>query len=151
MSTLTTTQTETNAVATPESAVDTTVQTALPIRAAMQPPPPVGKKTFQTLSTDVKTLIVEHVLRPSDLKNVCLASKELHEIAVRFLYRNVSLDLGSAQDTRLSGFLSRDNIGLKWVRQIRLYLAHVADRCNQEQQAEFATSMILEQLPENVS
>ena len=110
----------------------------------------MGKKTFQSLSADIKTLIVEHVLRPSDLKSICLTTKELHEIAVRFLYRNVSLDLGSAQDTRLSAFLNPRNIGLKYIRQIRLYLAHVQDRCNQEQQAAFATRMLLEFLPENV-
>lgn len=76
-------------------------------------------------------------------------NKELHEIAVRYLYRNVSLDLGSPNDNRLSAFLSPKNIGLKHIRQLRLYLATVYDKCNQEQQAQFATRMLLEFLPED--
>lgn len=115
-----------------------------------KPPPPLEKKTFQSLNADVKSLIVEHVIRPSDLQNVCLVSHEMRDIAVRFLYRSVNLDLGSANDTRIAAFLSPKNPGLKHVKQLRLYLAHVHDRCNQEQQATFATRMILEFLPENV-
>lgn len=89
------------------------------------------------------------VIRPSDLKKLCLVSKEWHQLAVRFLYRNVALDLGSPADTRLSAFINPKNIGLKHIKQLRLYLAGVADRCNQEQQAHFATRMLLEFLPED--
>lgn len=77
-------------------------------------------------------------------------SKECQKIAVRFLYRSVALDLGSPNDSRLSAFLNPRNIGLKHIKQLRLYLAGVHDRCNQEQQAHFATRMILEFLPEDV-
>jgi hypothetical protein len=108
------------------------------------------KKDFQSLSHDVKSCIIEQVNRPSDLKNICLVSKELHEIAVRFLYHRISLDLGSFKDNLMPSFLSPRNIGLKHIRQIHLYLAHVTDRCNQEQQATFATRMLLEFLPENI-
>lgn len=111
---------------------------------------PPGKKTFQSLSSELKSCIVEHIIRPSDLKNVCLVSKELHEIAVRFLYREVSLDLGSVNDNFMPALLNPRNIGLKHIRQIRLYLAHKSDTCNQEQQATFATRMLLEFLPENI-
>lgn len=90
------------------------------------------------------------VVRPSHLKNVCLVDKQLHRIAVRHLYSSVALDLGSPNDTRLSAFLSPGNIGLKYVRQLRLYLAVVYDKCNQEQQAHFATRIILDFLPEDV-
>ena len=90
------------------------------------------------------------VLRPTDLKSLCLVNKQLHELAVKPLYRNVSLDLGSGHDSRLAGFLSPKNIGLKHVRQIRLYLANIRDRCNQKRQADFATQMLLEFLPEDV-
>lgn len=135
--------------------VTASTTTAAPDTAAMtaaerQPPPPLEKKTFQSLNADVKSLIVEHVIRPSDLQNVCLVSHEMRDIAVRFLYRSVNLDLGSANDTRIAALLSPKNPGLKHVRQFRLYLAHVHDRCNQEQQATFATRMILEFLPDNV-
>jgi hypothetical protein len=100
------------------------------------------KKDFQSLSHDVKSCIIEQVNRPSDLKNICLVSKELHEITVRFLYH--------FKDNLMPSFLSPRNIGLKHIRQIHLYLAHVTDRCNQEQQATFATRMLLEFLPENI-
>ena len=109
-----------------------------------------SKKTFQSLSHDVKSCIIEQVRRPSDLKNVCLASKELHEIAVRFLYYRLSLDLGSTKDNHIPSLLSPHNIGLKHIRQVRLYLAHPPDRISQEQQATFATRMLLEFLPENI-
>ncbi|CZT14409.1 uncharacterized protein RCC_00386 [Ramularia collo-cygni] len=108
------------------------------------------KKTFQSLSKEIKELVIEKVIRPSDLKKLCLVSKEWHELAVRFLYRNVALDLGSPMDNRLSAFISPKNIGLKHIKQLRLYLAPVPDRCNQEQQAHFATRMILEFLPEDI-
>lgn len=109
-----------------------------------------NKKTFQSLSSDLKSCVIEHITRPSDLKNVCLVSKELHEIAVRFLYHDVSLDLGSVNDNFMPALLNPRNIGLKHIRQIRLYLANKTDRCNQEQQATFATRMLLEFLPENI-
>ncbi|KAF2213728.1 hypothetical protein CERZMDRAFT_120883 [Cercospora zeae-maydis SCOH1-5] len=106
--------------------------------------------TFHDLSEELLGLIIERLLRPSDLKNVCLVSKTFHSLAVRSLYRNVALDLGSDHDTRLSSFLNPRNLGLQYIRQLRLYLAESADRCNQERQAQFATRMILEFLPEDV-
>ena len=103
----------------------------------------------QTLSR-APSLTSHQITLPTDLKNVCLVNKELHAIAVKPLYRDVNLDLGSPNDSRLSGFLSPNNIGLKHVRQIRLYLANVRDRCNQRNQANFATRMILEFLPRDI-
>ncbi|KAA8627080.1 hypothetical protein PtrSN002B_001744 [Pyrenophora tritici-repentis] len=107
------------------------------------------KLAFMDLSVDLKTLIIQHINRPTDLKNVCLTCKQLHEIAVRPLYYEVTLDVGSASDTRLAAFLNPNNIGLKHVRKLDLYLADVLDKCNQQQQANFAIRMILELLPEN--
>lgn len=89
------------------------------------------------------------IIRPSDLKNLCLVNKQLHGLTIKPLYHNVSLDLGGANDTRLSAFLNPRNAGLKYIRQMRLYLATVRDRCNQKQQANFATRMLLEFLPED--
>ncbi|KAF2134539.1 hypothetical protein P153DRAFT_371903 [Dothidotthia symphoricarpi CBS 119687] len=107
------------------------------------------KLSFMDLSVDIKTLIVEHVTRPTDLKNLCLACKQLHEIAVRQLYYEVTLDVGSPSDTRLASFLSPKNIGLQHVRKIDLYLAEVADKCNQVLLANLSTRLIIELLPEN--
>ncbi|OAL45096.1 hypothetical protein IQ07DRAFT_648846 [Pyrenochaeta sp. DS3sAY3a] len=112
------------------------------------------KLTFMDLSVDIKTLVIQHVgaapiPRPTDLKNVCLTCKQLHQIAVRPLYHDVTLDVGSANDTRLAAFLSPKNIGLPHVRKIDMYLADVVDKCNQPQQANFAIRMILELMPED--
>lgn len=109
-----------------------------------------NRKDFNSLPHLAKSTIVEHLPRITDLKNICLVSKELHEIAVRFLYKSVSLDVGCASDHRLPAFLNPRNKGLKHIRQIRLYLAVVADRCNQELLASLATRMILELLPEDI-
>nr|POE84789.1 hypothetical protein CFP56_78140 [Quercus suber] len=108
------------------------------------------KLEFDDLETELKAMIVEKLIRPTDLKNVCLVNKQLHELAVKPLYRHIALDLGSPNDNRLSAFLSPRNIGLQHIKRIRLYLATVPDRRNQKQQADFATRMLLEFLPENV-
>jgi len=134
-------QTATVALLTPQEAPNITDE---PVAVT-----PVAK-TFQSLPHDVKSCVIEQIKRPSELKKICLVSKELRGIAVRFLYHRISLDLGSFKDNLMPSFLSPRNIGLKYIRQIHLYLAHVTDRCNQEQQATFATRMLLEFLPENI-
>ncbi|KAF2753606.1 hypothetical protein EJ05DRAFT_165717 [Pseudovirgaria hyperparasitica] len=105
---------------------------------------------FASLSVEIKSLIVAHVTRPTDLKNLCLTSKQLHEIAVRPLYNEVTLDIGSPQDILLSSFLSPNNIGLKHIKKVDLYLATVLDPCNQLQQANFTIRLLIEFLPENI-
>ncbi|KAH8727847.1 hypothetical protein GQ44DRAFT_738019 [Phaeosphaeriaceae sp. PMI808] len=106
--------------------------------------------SFMDLSVDLKTLIVQHVNRPTDLRNVCLVCQQLHKIAVRQLYHEVTLDVGSVNDTRLGAFLNPRNIGLPYIRKLDLYLADVGDKFGQLQQANFAIRMILELLPENI-
>ncbi|EMD97033.1 hypothetical protein COCC4DRAFT_171346 [Bipolaris maydis ATCC 48331] len=108
-----------------------------------------SRLAFMDLSVDLKTLVIQHINRPTDLKNLCLTCKQLHEIAARQLYYEVTLDVGSPNDTRLAAFLNPRNIGLQHVRKLDLYLADVLDKCNQQQQANFAIRMILELLPEN--
>ena len=77
-------------------------------------------------------------------------NKQLHEIAVKSLYRTVALDIGSANDHRLSAFLNPKNIGLKHVKQLRLYLASIrGDSEMQMQQANVVSKMIFEFLPED--
>lgn len=94
-------------------------------------------------------LSVSQINRPTDLKSLCLTSKQLREITVRRLYRDVTIDVGSSKDTRLGAFLSPKNIGLQHIRKLDLYLTDVIDKCNQIHQANFAVRMILELLPEN--
>ncbi|KAF2457599.1 hypothetical protein BDY21DRAFT_385840 [Lineolata rhizophorae] len=123
----------------------------------MSPDNPAAERaSFALLPVDLKTLIVSHVIRPTDMRNLCLTCKQLHEITVRQLYHEVSLDLGCTNDNRLSAFLHPRNIGLPYVRMLDVYLADVVDKYNQAdverqlQQANFAIRMILEFLPENI-
>lgn len=81
---------------------------------------------------------------------MCLTSKQLREISVRRLYREVTIDVGSSKDTRLGAFLNPKNIGLQHIRKLDLYLTDVLDKCNQVHLANFAVRMILELLPENI-
>ncbi|KAK5126516.1 hypothetical protein LTR08_004682 [Meristemomyces frigidus] len=106
------------------------------------------KLQFADLETELQALIVEKVLRPTDLVSLLLTSHHLHALALKPLYRTISLDLGNASDTRLAAFLSPANKGLAHIRTLRLYLAHVRDRCGQKVQAALMTRMILEFLPE---
>jgi hypothetical protein len=81
---------------------------------------------------------------------LCLTSKQLREISVRRLYREVTIDVGSSKDTRLAAFLNPKNIGLQHIRKLDLYLTDVLDKCNQIHLANLAVGMILELLPENI-
>ncbi|KAF1816311.1 hypothetical protein P152DRAFT_463920 [Eremomyces bilateralis CBS 781.70] len=107
---------------------------------------------FIDLPVDVKTLIVSHIIRPTDLKSLCLTSKQLHAITVRQLYHSVTLDVGGPNDGQLTSLLNVKNIGLPYIRKLDLYLADVPDtcKCNQLQQANVVIRMILEFLPENI-
>ncbi|EMC95885.1 hypothetical protein BAUCODRAFT_507579 [Baudoinia panamericana UAMH 10762] len=109
----------------------------------------MAKLQFGDLPEDIKALVVEHILRPTDLKNICLVNKQLHGLAVKELYRKVDLDLGSRNDTHLSAFLNPNNKGLKHIKQIRLHRANIHDRRN-TQLINFATRMLVEFLPEDV-
>jgi len=84
------------------------------------------------------------------MKSLCLTCKELHRITVKRLYHEVTLDVGSPNDTNLTAFLNPKNLGLPHVRKLDLYLADVPEKCNQLQQANFAIRMILEFLPEDI-
>lgn len=95
-------------------------------------------------------LIARQVHRPTELKNLCLTCSQMHKITVRKLYHEVTLEVGSSTDAKLTSFINPRNIGLPHIRKLDLYLAEVADKCNQLQQAHFAIRMILEFLPENI-
>lgn len=48
---------------------------------------PPAKKSLDALGDgdDIKSLIVDHINRPSDLKSVALVNKQFHKIAVKRL------------------------------------------------------------------
>lgn len=65
------------------------------------------------------------------------------------LYREVTLEVGSPLDTRLTSFINPRNIGLKRMKKLDLYLADIADKCGQANQANLAVRMLIEFLPEH--
>lgn len=68
------------------------------------------------------------MLRPTDLKELCLVCHEIHEITVRQLYRDVTLEVGSPTDTKLTAFINPRNKGIPHIRKLDIYLAEVADK-----------------------
>jgi hypothetical protein len=108
---------------------------------------------FQTLAVLLSKFAnwrCSQVTRPTDLKNLCLTNKQMHSIAARDLYREVVVEVGSAQDSRLVALVNPKNIGLPYIRKLDLYLAEVSDKCNQLQQANLIVRVLLELLPENI-
>jgi hypothetical protein len=59
------------------------------------------------------------------------------------------LDVGSASDNRLAALVNPRNIGVKHIRKLDLYLAHVRTETDQSPQANLAISMLLEFLPQD--
>ena len=62
------------------------------------------------------------ILRPGDLKNLCLTSKHIREIVTPQLYRKVLLFIGGHKDVRVSGLLSQSNPGIQHIRKVYLQL-----------------------------
>ncbi|KAI9878317.1 MAG: hypothetical protein M1830_001250 [Pleopsidium flavum] len=110
---------------------------------------------FPDLSLDLKSLIISYIDRPTDLKSLCLTSKDVRDVAVRELYRNVSFDMGSHKDVHVSSFLARDNPGLPYVREIAIHLlgcqnSSSAERNAQIRQAHFVVRLLLDHLPSDI-
>ncbi|MCJ1384471.1 hypothetical protein MMC17_007588 [Xylographa soralifera] len=123
---------------------------------------------FNDLSLDIKHTIID---RPTDLKNLCLGSKELRHITTPILYRSIHLFVGGAQDLRLSAFLGAGNPGITHVREIFLRLEkmviqdkhrhyHSDDSSEEEEveesasiparQAQFTVRLLLDFLPRDI-
>jgi len=93
---------------------------------------------------------VVQVIRPTDLVTVCLTSRALHKLAVVELYKEVTLEVGSHTDTRLTAFINPNNIGLKHLKKLDLYLAEHPEKCaTLVNQANLAIRMLIEFLPEH--
>ena len=92
------------------------------------------------------------ITRPTDLKSICLTSRDCRDVAVRELYRKVFLDIGGAKAVRISGFLARENPGLPHVRDITVYfcISGSDDREVLCRQANFVVRLLLELLPPNI-
>lgn len=58
--------------------------------------------------------------RPTDMKNLCLASKDLYAFTIPRLYRKVVLYVGGPLDHRVPALLGRENQGLRHIRKLIL-------------------------------
>lgn len=117
--------------------------------------------------------VLWQIIRPKDLKTLCLTSKQLRDLATPALYRNVTLDIGGPKDMLLiAGLLSRDNPGLKYIRDLSLGFERNIILSKQEiiddssddgeeetayeefglgaRQAQLTARLLLDALPENV-
>ena len=88
----------------------------------------------------VYQLMLRQVDRPTDLKNMCLVSREFQDLALPELYKIMILFVGGPQDlrcvetpqiktqrsytNRLSAMLGRDNPGIKYIQEIYLRLGN---------------------------
>ncbi|KAI9676932.1 MAG: hypothetical protein M1817_006771 [Caeruleum heppii] len=75
---------------------------------------------FLDLSFDVKSLIISYVIRPTDMKSLCLTCSAIRDITVKQLYKKVELDVGGEADLKLSALLGRSNPGLEHIRSLIL-------------------------------
>ena len=65
---------------------------------------------------------IHQIIRPEDLKSLCLTSKQIREVVTPQLYRKVLLFIGGHKDVRVSGLLSHSNPGIQHIRKIYLQL-----------------------------
>ncbi|MCJ1287072.1 hypothetical protein MMC26_006420 [Xylographa opegraphella] len=126
---------------------------------------------FKDLPLDIKHTIISFIDRPTDLKNLCLGSKELRDISTPILYRSIHLFVGGPQDMRLSAFLGAGNPGIPHIREIFLRLEkmviqdkhrhyHSDDSSEEEEveesatiparQAQFTVRLLLDFLPKDI-
>ena len=78
--------------------------------------------TLRSRNTFEKLICEFQITRPTDLRSLCLVSRELRTLAVPLLYRRVSLTVGGDRDLLLSALLGRDNPGLAYIREISITL-----------------------------
>ncbi|KAK4550700.1 hypothetical protein LTR36_000279 [Oleoguttula mirabilis] len=74
--------------------------------------------SLHTLVPELQLIIIEYIPRPTDLKNLCLTSKAIRNIATPRLYREVTIDLKTCKHPLLNGFFWPSNIGQRFVRKL---------------------------------
>ncbi|KAK5136490.1 hypothetical protein LTR08_003135 [Meristemomyces frigidus] len=79
----------------------------------------MAPQTLTDLPSELQLAVVELIRRPSDLRNLCLASKALRAVAVPELYGEVVLDLDRCTFRHLHGYFFAGNPGPKYVRSLQ--------------------------------
>lgn len=70
------------------------------------------------LPTELQTAILDHLLRPDHLAQACLVSKQLRQIALPLLYREISINVNEWKDEQLENFLAQGHVGHRHIRSI---------------------------------
>ncbi|KAK4550816.1 hypothetical protein LTR36_000396 [Oleoguttula mirabilis] len=71
----------------------------------------MAPKTLTDLPPELQLAVIDHVQKPSDLKSLCLTSRELRDAALPKLYHEVVIEFDRCQMPTLNGFFLADNAG----------------------------------------
>lgn len=82
---------------------------------------PLEPSHILQLPVELQTNIIERLPLRQDLKNVCLACKELNVVATPMLYRKIDLNLSLVGKKPIKDAFNKDNASLVHVREIRVH------------------------------
>lgn len=106
---------------------------------------PISPFRLLDLPTELQTAILDHLLRPEHLAQTCLVSKQLRQIALPLLYREVSINVNEWNDEQLENFLAHSHSGHRHIRSIDVD----SDDIESEQKALKVAKDVLSVLPWN--
>jgi hypothetical protein len=101
--------------------------------------------TFLDLPPEVQTAVVSWVLRPCDIAQVCLVSRQFHDVAMPSLYHSMYFNVDRWKREHLDRFLTRGHCGNGYVRSLDVD----SDDLEGEARACKLAKDILQMLPRN--
>ena len=102
-------------------------------------------KTFLDLPPEVQTAVVSWVLRPSDIAQLCLVSRQFHDVAMPPLYHSMYFNVDRWKPEHLEQFLTRGHGGHQYVRSLDVDSEHLEG----EESARKLAKDVLQVLPRN--
>lgn len=111
----------------------------------------MDKPTLLSVPPELQTAIVSYILRPSDLKSLCLSCQQLGAVATEQLYNDVLLDVGKR--TRKPGFFVTNHRGHRHIRSLTVFVAPDGYGTYQFMycpSANLATRLALQLIPRNI-
>ena len=78
----------------------------------------MAASSFAQLPTELQTLIITSLLRPTDVSNVCLVSKDFCAVAVPLLYHSITINVDRWNLDVLKRFLQYGHLGHMYVRSL---------------------------------
>lgn len=100
---------------------------------------------FLSLPAELQTAIIDCILRPEHLAQVCLVSKQLHRIALPMLYKDFSINVSEWSEEELERFLVRGHAGHPHIRSLEVD----SEDLNGEEKALKVAKDALQVLPKN--